>query len=52
MTNFFHSILLSNQKHADWIQKKIIENIEDLRGKTVAILGLAYKDRNGCFKTF
>ncbi len=41
--NFFHSVLLSNQKHADWIQKKIIENIEDLRGKTVAILGLAYK---------
>lgn len=40
---FFQSVLLSNQNHADWIQKKIIEKIEDLRGKTVAILGLAYK---------
>ncbi|MFZ0219835.1 MAG: nucleotide sugar dehydrogenase [Candidatus Aquirickettsiella sp.] len=41
--NFFQTVLLSNQNHSDWIQKKIIENIEDLRGKTVAVLGLAYK---------
>jgi UDPglucose 6-dehydrogenase len=41
--NFFQSVLLSNQNHTDWMQKKIIENIEELRGKTVAVLGLAYK---------
>lgn len=41
--NFFQSILLNNQKHTNWIQKKITENIKDLRGIKVAILGLAYK---------
>lgn len=41
--NFFQSILLSNQKHANWLQKKIIENIKILNNKKVAVLGLAYK---------
>ena len=41
--SFFQFILLSNQKHNDWTQKKITENIHELRGKTVAVLGLAYK---------
>lgn len=48
--NFFASVLLSNQNHSDWVQKKIMENIKDLRGKTVAILGLAYKPGTNCLR--
>lgn len=43
-TDFFKAILLSNQRHGSWLQKKIIENFIELKGKKVAILGLAYKD--------
>lgn len=42
--DFFKAILLSNQRHGCWLQKKIIENFLELKGKKVAILGLAYKD--------
>lgn len=42
--DFFKAILLSNQKHGSWLQKKITENFIELRDKKVAILGLAYKD--------
>lgn len=42
--DFFKAILLSNQRHGSWLQKKIIENFLELKGKKVAILGLAYKD--------
>ena len=41
--SFFQSILLSNQEHANWLQKKIIENVKELSNKKVAVLGLAYK---------
>ncbi len=43
-TDFFKAILLSNQRHENWLQKKITENFSKLKGKKVAILGLAYKD--------
>lgn len=42
-TNFFQEILQSNQRHNSWIQTKITENIKNLKGKKVAVLGLAYK---------
>lgn len=42
-SNFFSVVLQSNQKHSYWVQTKITENIKDLKGKKVAILGLAYK---------
>lgn len=41
--NFFQSILKSNQQHTKWIQNKLSENINDLRDKKVAMLGLTYK---------
>ncbi|WP_342220605.1 nucleotide sugar dehydrogenase [Rickettsiella endosymbiont of Miltochrista miniata] len=41
--NFFQEVLQSNQRHISWIQTKITENIKSLKGKKVAILGLAYK---------
>lgn len=43
-TDFFKAILVSNMKHGCWLQKKIIENLQELKGKKVAILGLAYKN--------
>lgn len=43
-TDFFKAILLSNLKHGSWLQKKIVENFLELKGKKVAILGLAYKN--------
>lgn len=43
-TDFFKAILLSNLKHGSWLQKKIIENLLELKGKKVTILGLAYKN--------
>lgn len=49
-SNFFQTVLLSNQKHSDWLKEKIIENIKDLRDKTVAILGLAYKSGTDCIR--
>ena len=42
--DFFKAILLSNQRHENWLQKKITENFGELKGKKMAILGLAYKD--------
>ncbi|WP_342146846.1 nucleotide sugar dehydrogenase [Rickettsiella endosymbiont of Aleochara curtula] len=42
-SNFFQSVLLSNQKHNNWLQKKISETIVNLKDKKFAILGLTYK---------
>ena len=42
-SNFFQTLLLSNLQHKNWVKRKIIQENIDLKGKKIAILGLAYK---------
>jgi UDPglucose 6-dehydrogenase len=42
-SNFFQTILFSNLQHKNWIKKIINKTHLELKGKKVAILGLAYK---------
>lgn len=42
-SNFFQTLLLSNLQHKNWVKHKIIQEGIELKGKKVAILGLAYK---------
>jgi UDPglucose 6-dehydrogenase len=41
--NLLHAILTSNQHHMEWIKGKIVEKLQQLNGKHIAILGLSYK---------
>lgn len=43
ISDFFKAILLSNQRHESWLQRKISKTFVELKGKNVTILGLAYK---------
>ena len=44
------AILSSNQKHINWMKKKLSEKFNELRGKRIAILGLSYKSGTNCIK--
>ena len=39
----FEALLTSNRKHSDWVQQKLLGKFKQLKGKKIAILGLAYK---------
>lgn len=41
-------VLLSNQTHSSWIQKKLSEKLKQLAGKKITILGLGYKPGTNC----
>jgi UDPglucose 6-dehydrogenase len=38
------AILISNRRHLNWVRNTLQERLERLRGRTVAILGLTYKE--------
>jgi UDPglucose 6-dehydrogenase len=38
-----NSVLVSNEFHKTWIQRKCLETMGDLKGKTISIWGLTYK---------
>jgi UDPglucose 6-dehydrogenase len=42
-TFLFKAVKESNDYHKDWIKRKSIEYLKELKGKTVAVLGLTYK---------
>lgn len=42
-TPLFSSLLQSNQEHKQWSLRRLTDVFKDLRGKTVATLGLTYK---------
>jgi UDPglucose 6-dehydrogenase len=39
----FSAILESNHQHKQWAARRLLEIIGDVRGKTIAVLGLTYK---------
>jgi UDPglucose 6-dehydrogenase len=41
---FFSAVLASNRRHKDWPKRILTGCLGDLSGKTVAVLGLAYKE--------
>ena len=49
---FFQIVLLTNQKHTSWVQRKMKETLIDLKGKKVAILGLTYKPGTDSLRNF
>ncbi|WP_218814758.1 nucleotide sugar dehydrogenase [Rickettsiella endosymbiont of Dermanyssus gallinae] len=42
-TPLFEALLASNRRHSDWVQQKLLGKFKQLKGKKIAILGLAYK---------
>ena len=42
-TELFTAVLQSNQRHRQWVQRRITDVMGDIANKTVAILGLTYK---------
>lgn len=42
-TPLLSGVRASNDRHKSWVQRKLLELLPDLRGKTVAIWGLTYK---------
>ncbi|HEX4045724.1 MAG TPA: nucleotide sugar dehydrogenase [Gammaproteobacteria bacterium] len=42
-TPLFSALLASNQQHKQWSCRKIVEVLENLTNKTIAVLGLTYK---------
>ncbi|OFX74485.1 MAG: hypothetical protein A2X12_02175 [Bacteroidetes bacterium GWE2_29_8] len=42
-TKLFSAILESNQIHKQWAFRRIIDSLGDIKGKTIAVLGLTYK---------
>lgn len=42
-TPLLASVLPSNEAHRQWVKRKLSGRFGDLRGKTIAVLGLAYK---------
>lgn len=44
------AILSSNEKHIQWMKKKLNTKFKELNGKKIAILGLAYKLGTSCIK--
>lgn len=42
-TYLMHAVTDSNNYHKDWVRRKCLEKIGDLKGKTISVLGLTYK---------
>jgi UDPglucose 6-dehydrogenase len=43
VTPLLSSVRTSNDKHKDWVRRKLLEQFRELKGVTIAIWGLTYK---------
>lgn len=41
--HLFNAVRLSNDAHKEWLRRSLQRNLKNLHGKTIGILGLAYK---------